>query len=104
VSALAAALALPLAACGGGDEPSGGGSASGAEIYSANCARCHGPDGEGGVGPQLGDGAVAETYPDIADQIEVITNGRNGMPAWEDTLSSAEIESVATYEREDLGQ
>jgi cytochrome c oxidase subunit II len=103
--ALAALLAFPLAACGGDDEAAGGdGAQSGEEIYSANCARCHGPDGEGGVGPQLGDGAVAENFPDIADQIDIIANGRNQMPAWSDTLSDTEIESVATYEREELGQ
>ncbi len=102
---LAAVLAFPLAACGGDDSPSGsGGEASGEEIYSSNCARCHGPDGEGGVGPQLGGGAVVDDFPDIADQIAVITDGRGQMPAWGDTLSESEIESVATYEREDLGQ
>jgi mono/diheme cytochrome c family protein len=62
VVALAAALALVLAACGGDSEPGGGGGeeSQGETVYSANCARCHGPDGEGGVGPQLGDGAVEE--------------------------------------------
>ncbi len=71
--ALVAAAALFLAACGGDSEPSGDGggeASSGQGIYEDNCARCHGPDGEGGVGPQLGDGAVAENYPDIEDQID----------------------------------
>jgi cytochrome c oxidase subunit 2 len=101
--ALAAVLALPLAACGGDSEP-GGGESSGQSIYSDNCATCHGPDGEGGVGPELGGGAVAEAFPDIEDQIAVIRDGRNGMPAWEGDLTPDEIEAVATYEREELGQ
>jgi len=103
---LAAAAALILSACGGDSEPSGdGGEASlGQSVYEDNCARCHGPDGEGGVGPQLGDGAVAENYPDIEDQLVVIREGRNGMPAWEGTLSPEEIEAVAMYEREELGR
>lgn len=105
--ALAAAAALLLSACGGDSEPSdgGGGEASlGQSIYEDNCARCHGPDGEGGVGPQLGDGAVVENYPDLADQITLIREGRNGMPAWDDSLTLEEIEAVAVYEREELGQ
>lgn len=101
-----AAAALVLSACGGDSEPSGdGGEASlGQSVYEDNCARCHGPDGEGGVGPQLGDGAVAENYPDIEDQLAVIREGRNGMPAWEGTLSPEEIEAVAMFEREELGR
>lgn len=104
---LVAAAALVLAACGGDAEPSGdgGGEASlGQSIYEDNCARCHGPDGEGGVGPQLGDGAVAESYPDIEDQLVVLREGRNGMPAWEDSLTPEEIQAVAEYTREDLGR
>ena len=97
---------LVLSACGGDSGPSGGadGAGLGQGVYEDNCARCHGPDGEGGVGPQLGDGAVAENYPDIEDQLVVIREGRNGMPAWEGSLSPEEIEAVAVYEREELGQ
>ncbi len=101
--ALAAALAVPLAACGGDSEP-GGEASTGESVYSDNCARCHGPDGEGGTGPALGDGAVAENLPDIEDQLRVIREGRNGMPAWDEELTPEEIDAVATYEREELGQ
>lgn len=102
----AAAFALLLAACGG-DSGSGGGGGEeslGQQVFDDNCARCHGPEGEGGVGPQLGGGAVVENYPDIEDQLTVIRGGRNGMPAWEGQLSPEEIEAVARYEREELGQ
>ena len=103
--ALAPALALVLAACGGDSEPGGGGGEEnqGETVYSANCARCHGPDGEGGVGPQLGDGAV-EANLTIEEHTEVVTNGRNGMPAWEGQLSPEEIDAVVQYEREELGR
>ncbi|HEY5699545.1 MAG TPA: cytochrome c [Acidimicrobiales bacterium] len=105
VVALAPALALVLAACGGDSEPGGGGGeeSQGETVYSANCARCHGPDGEGGVGPQLGDGAV-EANLTIEEHTEVVTNGRNGMPAWEGQLSPEEIDAVVQYEREELGR
>ena len=69
------------------NRPVAAGSSHGQSVYEDNCARCHGPDGEGGVGPQLGDGAVGRELPDIEDQRVVIHDGRNGMPAWEGTLS-----------------
>jgi len=99
-------------ACGGDDDEgaSGGGDGggqgggSGAEIYSQNCASCHGQGGEGGIGPQLGDGAVAEAFPDIEDQIAVIANGRGSMPRFDSQLDADQIRAVATFEREELGQ
>ena len=98
-------LVLPVAACGGDDAPSDadGGEVSGEQIYSTNCATCHGQNGEGGVGMPLGDGAVADALT-LEGQIEVITDGRNAMPAWGDRLSAEEIEAVAVYEREELGR
>jgi mono/diheme cytochrome c family protein len=102
---LLALLIAPLAACGGGDSGSSNadGETSGQSIYESNCARCHGPNGEGGVGMPLGDGAVEDSLT-LEGQIEVITNGRNSMPAWGDQLSDDQIQAVATYEREELGR
>lgn len=97
-------LVVPLAACGGDEDPSNAdGEVSGQQIYEANCARCHGPNGEGGVGMPLGDGAVVDSLT-LEGQIEVITDGRNAMPAWGEQLSAEEIEAVAVYEREELGR
>ena len=43
--------------------------------------------------------------PNIADQIAVIDNGKNGgMPAWKGTLSATQIRDVAMYERQCLGR
>lgn len=50
------AAALVLAACGGADGNGEGDAAvaQGAEVWAANCAVCHGPDGGGTtVGPPL---------------------------------------------------
>jgi len=82
----------------------GGGSArsTGAEIYSSNCATCHGATGQGSVGPRLAD-VVVGRYPDVADEIAVVTNGRLGMPAFSDRLSTEEIRQVVEYTRTDLG-
>ncbi|MDZ7733785.1 MAG: c-type cytochrome [Acidimicrobiia bacterium] len=48
---LTAPALVALAGCsdGGG----GGGDRSGEEVFSASCASCHGPDGGGGLGPDL---------------------------------------------------
>jgi mono/diheme cytochrome c family protein len=80
---------------------SGGGSAGGpgAEIFSSRCASCHGSDGGGGIGPRLSGGAVADAYPDVADEIEVVTNGKSSMPSFEGRLTPEEIEQVVDYTR-----
>ncbi len=75
----------------------------GREIYSSRCARCHGSSGGGGTGPKLADGAVVAAYPDIADQLEIISDGKNGMPSFAGSLSESQIEAVARYSREVLG-
>ena len=60
LAALVTAAAL-LAACGGGsDVPlSEGDAAAGAQVFTANCAACHGADGTGTpTGPSLLDGEL----------------------------------------------
>lgn len=74
----------------------------GSAVYSDNCASCHGADGSGGFGPALAGGAVVEAFPDPADQIAVITDGRNGMPDFGGSLSPEEIQAVTDYTRDDL--
>lgn len=82
---------------GGGEEA--GGEVDGAIVYADRCAACHGSAGEGGVGPTLAGGAVVEAFPDVADQILVVTGGRGGMPDFGTTLSAEEIEAVVLYTR-----
>lgn len=74
----------------------------GREIYSRNCVSCHGASGQGGTGTKLNEGAVTAKYPDPADQISVIANGRNQMPAFTGKLSDAEIEAVVRFTRDGL--
>lgn len=76
--------------------------ARGQEVFESNCARCHGPDGGGGVGPKLAEGEVVDNYPDVEDQIAVIVEGRGAMPSWEGQLDPEEIRAVARYTRESL--
>lgn len=75
----------------------------GRAVYQRRCANCHGAGGGGGTGPQLGDGAVVDEYPDVADQIAVVTDGRNGMPSFAGSLAAVEIDAVVRYTREVLG-
>jgi mono/diheme cytochrome c family protein len=75
---------------------------TGAEIYSARCAGCHGSDGGGGSGPQLA-GKVEDDFPDIEDQIELVSKGKGGMPAFGGSLSAADIRLVVEYTRTNLG-
>ncbi len=101
IATVIAALAVP--ACGGG----GGGTrvdetSSGRELFVALCARCHGRNGEGGVGPQLSDGRVLERFPDEADQIAFVRRGRGAMPAFGRQLGPRQIERVVRYTRTEL--
>lgn len=105
VLALVAALGFGIALFRGGSDTgsSSSGPRTGAEIYSASCSACHGDDGQGGVGPQLADGAVVEAFPDAADEVEVVTNGRAAMPSFASSLSEDEIQAVVDYTRTSLG-
>lgn len=72
----------------------------GSELYSRNCAGCHGGEGEGRVGPAL---AGNDRLADPSFVTDRILNGGGGMPAWDDRLSDGEIASVATFVREAWG-
>jgi cytochrome c oxidase cbb3-type subunit III len=73
---------------------------TGAELFEANCASCHGAGGEGNI--EMG-------APNLADQIwlyggdeaslfRTIHGGRQGwMPAWEDRLSPVELKILSLY-------
>ncbi len=99
-AALVVATAALTAACGGGGTDSAARPTTGKGIYLANCATCHGVDGQGGVGPRLA--GVAARYPDVDAQIALVTNGLNRMPAFGGRLDPTEIRTVVEYTRTDL--
>ncbi len=104
IEVLALAAAITFAILLFANEPSESGNAStGAKVYAANCASCHGADGGGGTGPKLA-GRVGRVYPDIEDQVAVVTKGRDGMPSFEGDLTAAQILDVVEYTRTDLGK
>ncbi|HSL59791.1 MAG TPA: cytochrome c [Acidimicrobiales bacterium] len=108
VVAVVAVLALGACASESPDVPTGAdGTADpelvlGREIYAAQCASCHGAGGGGGAGPALSDGRVERAYPDLADQIALVANGRGAMPAFGERLDAEELEAVVRYTREVL--
>ena len=76
-----------------------GDAASGAKIFSANCAACH------AGGKNVVNGAKTLSKGDLEkytmNSIEAITtqvnNGKNAMPAFKGRLTDVQIEDVATY-------
>jgi len=99
VVALAFVVALFANERGGG---AGAKAGPGYDVYVANCARCHGQDGEGGVGPKLAGGAVVKAFPAQADQIRLVEDGEGTMPSFKGDLSPAEIREVVEYTRTGL--
>ncbi|MCD9624934.1 c-type cytochrome [Rhabdothermincola salaria] len=102
---LVGAVAVGLAGCSSEDTPAAPTDPvllEGQQIFSSQCAGCHGRAGGGGFGSKLSDGQVVENYPDIADQIAVIADGQGGMPGFEGRLTDAQLEAVALYTREVL--
>ena len=70
----------------------------GQRVYIASCAACHGPDGQGGVGPNMTDEYWIHGG-DIKDVYATIKNGvpEKGMIAWKTQLQPSTIIKVASY-------
>ncbi|MFQ6015864.1 MAG: c-type cytochrome [Anaerolineae bacterium] len=75
---------------------------SGPEIFAAICSRCHGQNGEGGVGVALNSKEFLSTHDDEAIH-QAIISGRGGseMLAWGDLglLSDDQIDQLVTFIR-----
>ncbi len=87
------------------NEPSTTGAVSspGGQLFQANCASCHGAQGEGGIGPKLA-GVVTHDFPNETDQITVVTKGKGSMPSFGGDLTPAQIRQVVDYTRTGLGK
>jgi cytochrome c oxidase subunit 2 len=71
----------------------------GEKVYTANCVACHQATGKGvpGAFPAL-DGSAIVNGPK-AEQINIVLNGKGGMPPWKSVLSDTDIAAVITYTR-----
>jgi len=109
--------AAPAAAVPAAGAPAGEAQlrALGAQVYGANCLRCHGADGGGTAGlyPPL-KGSPRVVSADFAAHVRVVLHGLEGediggakyagkMPPFADLLSDEEIAAVVAHERSSWG-
>lgn len=76
--------------------------ARGGELFAANCARCHGPEGQGTPrAPALNVKSFLRDTNDQAMEL-IITGGVPGtaMPAWGDRMSAADIQAIVGFIRQ----
>lgn len=101
-------LIAVVSACGGssdnneandGNNNEGDTTASGEEVYSNNCASCHGDDGDGNPSLQGNDFAS-----DVDNVVEQVTDGGDTMPEFGSKLSDDEIDAVAEYVSEEIAK
>lgn len=77
--------------------------ATGAEVYKQVCARCHGIDLGGAVGPAIGTGSNSAEQDDEFLRL-TITDGRGRMPSFRNTLTADQIERVIDFMRTEQNQ
>jgi mono/diheme cytochrome c family protein len=74
----------------------------GGDLFAANCARCHGPDGQGTPrAPALNVQSFLTQTNDQAIEL-IVTGGVPGtaMPAWGDRMTSSDIQAIVGFIRQ----
>ena len=66
----------------------------GEETWEGTCAKCHGEDGEGGIGPRL---AGSPTLTNEEALTQIVRNGRGQMPAVGADWSDEHIQALVDY-------
>jgi cytochrome c oxidase subunit II len=72
----------------------------GRQIFDGACAKCHGDEGQGMIGP----GFSATTVQNAASVAEIVRNGRGRMPAVGEEWSDRQMRALTDYLRERFGQ
>ncbi|MDE2196647.1 MAG: cytochrome c oxidase subunit II [Gammaproteobacteria bacterium] len=78
--------------------------AHGKQIYAANCAACHMPDGKGNAAmnvPAIAGGPIPNGP--LAAHISLVLHGKGIMPPWGNILNDADLAAVITFERNAFG-
>jgi len=72
--------------------------AQGKQVFVSNCVVCHGPNGEGKIGPNLTDEYFLHgaTFPEMVKTIEDGVPDK-GMVTWKLQLSPEQVRAVASY-------
>jgi mono/diheme cytochrome c family protein len=76
--------------------------ATGQTLYTQNCARCHGADGQGTRrAPALNVQTFFDKVTTDQAMLQIVSSGVPGtaMPAWGDRMSVSEIEAIVAYVR-----
>jgi cytochrome c oxidase subunit II len=76
------------------DERAATGGDLGQETYEGVCQKCHGENGEGGIGPRI---AGSPTLTDFDELAQLVRNGRNEMPAVGADWSDEHIQALVDY-------
>ncbi|MBI3961974.1 MAG: c-type cytochrome [Deinococcus sp.] len=81
-------------------QTTGGSPARGSRLYAATCVVCHGPNGEGNIGPALNSPQFLESRNDQYIR-SVITEGvlSKGMPTWGVVLTADQITDLVAFIR-----
>jgi cytochrome c oxidase subunit 2 len=79
------------------DEQTAGSGELGLEEWEGVCAKCHGLNGEGGIGPRIAGSIVLADPAAIED---LVRNGRRTMPAVGSGWTSEQVETLANYLQE----
>ncbi len=70
----------------------------GSQIFQTKCVSCHGPQGQGGIGPNLTDDYWIHGGK-MTEILQVVTNGvlDKGMPPWGPLLKQDELYAVVAF-------
>ena len=68
--------------------------ATGAELYTAYCQKCHGADGKAGI---MGASDLSVSSLSFNDLAERISKGKNRMPGFSNVLSPDQLNEITTY-------
>lgn len=71
----------------------------GQQVFQLECAQCHGPSGEGGIGTRLAGNPRAANESNV---LSAVRFGRGSMPGFMGTLSDDEITAVTEYVRQNI--
>jgi cytochrome c oxidase subunit 2 len=71
----------------------------GEQVFAGACAKCHGEEGEGMIGP----GLTATTVSNEALVAEIVRNGRGRMPAIGEEWDDRQMKALTDYLQETLG-